>query len=410
MSVLLETSSGDIVIDLVPDISPNACMNFLKLCTIKYYNDCEFFRVEKGFIAQTGDPSNEGLGGKAVFAKCSPPGPAYLNLERSPYASHSHKGTVSMASSLVEGSKKLGSQFFITLTDELSYLDNEHTIIGHVAEGIDAIDKIANAFVDKNFRPYRLIRVRHTIVLHDPFEDPKGLPSDCRSPEPAQGGRGDRLGSDDEDDFDEGKDEEARMRLKEQEEEREATSRAEVLEIIGDIGNADMKPPENVLFICKLNPVTEAEDLEIIFSRFGECQAEILRDKKTGESLCYGFIEFEKKEQCEKAYFKMDSALIDDRRVRVDFSQSVSKLWNQARRAKDSCTPKVNQASGTLKQSTLRENDSSTLCPGTHKRISKTNATQGPRAHNQWQSRWTKGSTSEAVRPRKKSRFDIRPG
>lgn len=31
-----------------------------------------------------------------------------------------------------------------------------------------------------------------------------------------------------------------------------------------------MKPPENVLFVCKLNPVTREEDLELIFSKFGE--------------------------------------------------------------------------------------------------------------------------------------------
>lgn len=39
---------------------------------------------------------------------------------------------------------------------------------------------------------------------------------------------------------------------------------------IGDIPDADLKPPENVLFVCKLNPVTNADDLKIIFSRFGK--------------------------------------------------------------------------------------------------------------------------------------------
>ena len=38
---------------------------------------------------------------------------------------------------------------------------------------------------------------------------------------------------------------------------------------VGDLPDADVKPPENVLFVCKLNPVTTDEDLEIIFSRFG---------------------------------------------------------------------------------------------------------------------------------------------
>lgn len=38
---------------------------------------------------------------------------------------------------------------------------------------------------------------------------------------------------------------------------------------LGDLPDAEVKPPENVLFVCKLNPVTTDEDLEIIFSRFG---------------------------------------------------------------------------------------------------------------------------------------------
>jgi peptidyl-prolyl cis-trans isomerase-like 4 len=108
---------------------------------------------------------------------------------------------------------------------------------------------------------------------------------------------------------------------------REAKTRAKLLEIIGDIPDADIKPPENVLFVCKLNPVTTDEDLELIFSRFGKINScEVIRDKKTGDSLCYAFIEFDKEEDCNSAYFKMDNVLIDDRRIHVDFSQSVAKV------------------------------------------------------------------------------------
>ena len=53
---------------------------------------------------------------------------------------------------------------------------------------------------------------------------------------------------------------------------------------------------------------------------------EVIRDRKTGDSLQYAFVEFEDKNACEKAYFKMDNVLIDDRRIHVDFSQSVSKF------------------------------------------------------------------------------------
>lgn len=50
---------------------------------------------------------------------------------------------------------------------------------------------------------------------------------------------------------------------------------------------------------------------------------EIIRDKRTGESLQYAFIEFDEQKDCEQAYFKMQGVLIDDHRIHVDFSQSV---------------------------------------------------------------------------------------
>lgn len=37
--------------------------------------------------------------------------------------------------------------------------------------------------------------------------------------------------------------------------------------MIGDLPEAEVKPPSNMLFVCKLNPVTTEEDLDIIFSR-----------------------------------------------------------------------------------------------------------------------------------------------
>ncbi len=68
--------------------------------------------------------------------------------------------------------------------------------------------------------------------------------------------------------------------------EAEAHNRAVVLEMIGDLPEADAKPPSNMLFICKLHPVTSEEDLETIFSRFGNITScDIIRDYKTGARL-----------------------------------------------------------------------------------------------------------------------------
>ena len=106
--------------------------------------------------------------------------------------------------------------------------------------------------------------------------------------------------------------------------------------MVGDLPFAEIRPPENILFVCKLNPITSDEDLELIFSRFGKIlSCEVIRDKKTGDSLQYAFIEFDKKQSAEQAYFKMQNVLVDDRRIWVDFSQSVSKLHNQWMKAQE---------------------------------------------------------------------------
>lgn len=119
--------------------------------------------------------------------------------------------------------------------------------------------------------------------------------------------------------------------------EREARAQALTLEIVGDLPFAEVKPPENVLFVCKLNPVTEDDDLDLIFSSFGKIiSCEVIRDKRTGDSLQYAFIEFEDQKACEQAYFKMQGVLIDDHRIHVDFSQSVSRLSDTWRTATNS--------------------------------------------------------------------------
>jgi peptidyl-prolyl cis-trans isomerase-like 4 len=67
MAVVLETSYGDLVIDLYTKQCPKATKNFLKLCKIKYFNNCLFFNIQKDFIVQTGDPTNTGAGGESIY-------------------------------------------------------------------------------------------------------------------------------------------------------------------------------------------------------------------------------------------------------------------------------------------------------------------------------------------------------
>lgn len=84
------------------------------------------------------------------------------------------------------GDQMLGSQFFITLGERLTYLDGEHCVFGEVTEGFDTMEKINEAICDGENRPYQDIRITHTVILDDPFDDPKGLIIPSRSPSPTQ--------------------------------------------------------------------------------------------------------------------------------------------------------------------------------------------------------------------------------
>lgn len=68
--VLLETSVGDIEIELWSRECPKACRNFVQLCLENYYNKTIFHRVVKGFIVQGGDPTGTGTGKKQLNMTC----------------------------------------------------------------------------------------------------------------------------------------------------------------------------------------------------------------------------------------------------------------------------------------------------------------------------------------------------
>eukprot|EP00486_Rosalina_sp_Unknown_P013802 CAMPEP_0201597052 /NCGR_PEP_ID=MMETSP0190_2-20130828/193625_1 /ASSEMBLY_ACC=CAM_ASM_000263 /TAXON_ID=37353 /ORGANISM="Rosalina sp." /LENGTH=313 /DNA_ID=CAMNT_0048057793 /DNA_START=583 /DNA_END=1522 /DNA_ORIENTATION=- len=124
--------------------------------------------------------------------------------------------------------------------------------------------------------------------------------------------------------------------LKEEIDHLNAKSNAQILVMVDDIPDIDAAPPDNVLFVCRLNSITEDEDLRIIFRQYGVIKScDIVKDWKTGDSLQYAFIEYENVKDCQKAYIKMENALIDDRRIHVDFSQSVAKYyWHHKKKGK----------------------------------------------------------------------------
>ncbi|KAL6873778.1 hypothetical protein ACP4OV_013860 [Aristida adscensionis] len=382
MSVLIATSVGDMVVDLHTDLCPLATKNFLKLCKLKYYNGCLFHKVDKDFLAQTGDPTGTGTGGDSVYKFLYGDQARFFDDAIHPQLRHSKIGTLAMASA---GKNRNASQFYITLRDDVDYLD----VFGMVAEGFGTLAKINEAFffreyagklrifvlskrrqqngelfppslapengrlldrrdddkgrlmlineayVDDKGRPFKDIRIKHTYVLVDPFDDPPQLAELIPKNSPTGKPRDEIAEARLEDSWVPLDEKVAPKKLEEMIHAKEAHRNAVVLEILGDIPDAGIKPPDNVLFVSKLHPVTQDEDLYIVFSRVGPVtSAQIIRDYKTGDSLCYAFIEFETEEACVRAHSEMENYLIDNQRISVDFSQSVAKLWRQFRLTK----------------------------------------------------------------------------
>ena len=324
-------------------------LSFLKLCKVKYYNFAPVHSVQPNFSFQTGDPigpgSKDSDGGRSIWGLLEPTQTAKKTFvpEFKPKLKHAEMGTVSLATVPDPNDpdeRYAGSQFIITLGPNIDFLDGKAAIFGAVVEGFDTLEKINTAYIDDKGQPLKDIRILHTVVLDDPYDDPDGLVEPPESPVPSAAQLATVRVAHDED-LEQENDPEAMEKLRR---EREARAQALTLEMVGDLPFAEVAPPENVLFVCKLNPVTEDEDMHLIFSRFGKIlSCEIIRDKKTGDSLQYAFIEYSNQKDCEQAYFKMDGVLIDDHRIHVDFSQSVSKIADDWR---DNTNQKRRRAAG----------------------------------------------------------------
>lgn len=172
MSVVIETTIGDITVDLFIKERPKTCLNFLKLCKTKYYNLCPFHLIGRDFIAQTGDPTGSGSGGQSIFCALYGENGRFFEAETKPKIKHNKLGLISMVNN---GEGLHGSQFFFTLNQHLDYLDGIHTVFGHVVEGIDVIIKLNETISDSEMRPYQDVLITHTVILDDPFPDPKGF-------------------------------------------------------------------------------------------------------------------------------------------------------------------------------------------------------------------------------------------
>ncbi|MGB2955572.1 MAG: peptidylprolyl isomerase [Anaerolineales bacterium] len=126
--VTLETTRGEIQLELYPEHAPKTVNNFVFLVNEAFYDGITFHRVIDNFMVQGGDPTGSGMGG---------PGYKFEDELSGNPLKHGKK-VISMANS---GPNTNGSQFFITHLPQ-PHLDGKHTVFGKVIQGEDVIDSI----------------------------------------------------------------------------------------------------------------------------------------------------------------------------------------------------------------------------------------------------------------------------
>jgi cyclophilin family peptidyl-prolyl cis-trans isomerase len=130
---VIETSMGNMTVELFADRAPNHVRNFLRLAEIGVYDGTAFHRVVRGFVIQGGyipsrreplDPNQE------KYVRSLPP-----EFSPTPH----EKGILSMARG--DDPASATTSFFV-VTARTPALDNQYTVFGRVAEGLEVLDAI----------------------------------------------------------------------------------------------------------------------------------------------------------------------------------------------------------------------------------------------------------------------------
>lgn len=180
---ILNTNKGAVTLALYPELAPKTVENFVGLAKEDYYNGIIFHRVISDFMIQGGDPTGTGMGGESIWEE-------QFEDEFSPYL-FNLRGALSMANS---GPNTNGSQFFIVTASQVPgqmmdqmegagypaeiieayrenggtpWLDQRHTVFGHVIEGMDVVNEIDKTETNPSDKPLEDILIESIEIVEE---------------------------------------------------------------------------------------------------------------------------------------------------------------------------------------------------------------------------------------------------
>ncbi|MCB9809300.1 peptidylprolyl isomerase [Candidatus Nomurabacteria bacterium] len=145
-TIIMNTSAGDITLELYGGATPKTVENFITLAKDGYYDGTRFHRVIENFMIQGGDPLSKDEDQKDAWGQG---GPGYQFEDEFVDGLSNVAGTLSMANA---GPGTNGSQFFINVADN-TFLDGKHTVFGKVTEGYDIVEALSQVATDERDRP-----------------------------------------------------------------------------------------------------------------------------------------------------------------------------------------------------------------------------------------------------------------
>ena len=166
---VLDTSEGEVVLDLLADAAPTHVAYFMTQARAGAYDGTVFHRVIAMGIIQGGDPLSKD---PAQSAKYGTGGLGRLRFEAN--AEKPTRGAV--AAVLVPGNRdSAGNQFFIVITDQPA-LDGQYTVFARVADGINVAQKIST-MPASNAVPASRIEIRKVTIRDKPAPEPEPFAS-----------------------------------------------------------------------------------------------------------------------------------------------------------------------------------------------------------------------------------------